>query len=130
MRSRCITQGAQPGALWWPRMWGGEADSRGRGYKYNYSWFMLYSKNQQNIVKQESTNWYSKHGLDPRSRKIPHATKQLNHAPQCHNYGACVVESANHNCWNFIPQLLKLTCPRTCALQQRSHQKEKLTHHN
>ena len=44
---RCIAQGAQLGALWWPRgvgRWGWEGDSRGRGYMHTYSWFLLYSR--------------------------------------------------------------------------------------
>ena len=44
MGSCCITQGAQPGALFWPRGvgWEGwEGGSGGRGYMYTYSWFTL-----------------------------------------------------------------------------------------
>ena len=60
MRSCCKTQGAQPGTLWQPRRvgWGKwKGSSRGRGYMYTYSWFMLlYGRNQHNIVKQFSFN--------------------------------------------------------------------------
>ena len=31
---------------------GWEGGSRGRGYMYTYSWFMLYDRNQHNTVKQ------------------------------------------------------------------------------
>ena len=38
--------------------WGWEEGSRRRGHKYTYSWFTLwYGRNQQNIVKQLSSNF-------------------------------------------------------------------------
>ena len=44
-----ITQGTQPGILWWHR--GVRWERRGRGYGYNYGWFtLLYSKSYHNIV--------------------------------------------------------------------------------
>ena len=49
--SCCVTQGAQPRALWVL----GEGGSRGRGHMYTYGCFtQLYGRNQQNIVKQLS----------------------------------------------------------------------------
>ena len=58
MGSSYITEGAQLGALWWPRGvgWGWEGSSNGKGYKYTYSWFMLYIINKHNTVKQLSSN--------------------------------------------------------------------------
>ena len=57
MESCCVTQGAQPCALWQPRRvgWGGrwEWGLRGRGHMYTYGWFILmYGRNQHNNVKQ------------------------------------------------------------------------------
>ena len=37
--------------------------------------------------------------------------------PVCRNYWACALEPASHNCWACMPQLLKPTHPRACALQ-------------
>ena len=59
--SRCITQGAQSGDLWQPRGvgWGGgqEGGSRRRGHMYTCGWFtLLHGRNQNNIVKQLSSN--------------------------------------------------------------------------
>ena len=34
--------------------------SPGRGYMYNYRLFVLYSRNQHNVVKQLSSNWKKK----------------------------------------------------------------------
>ena len=57
----CMTQGTQTGALYQPREvgWEGrwEGGSKGRGYMYTYSWFMLrFDIKQQNSVKQLSFN--------------------------------------------------------------------------
>ena len=54
VRSCCITQGAQSGGLWWPRGvgWGKGGRLKREGiYIYNYGWYVLYGRNQQNIVK-------------------------------------------------------------------------------
>ena len=49
MASCCITQGAQAGALWWPRgvEWGGKGGSRRRKEDmYTCGWFTLsYGRN-------------------------------------------------------------------------------------
>ena len=60
--SCCITQGAQPSALWQPRgvrwcgggRWGWEWErgTLGRGHMYTYGWFTMYGRDQHNIVKQ------------------------------------------------------------------------------
>ena len=57
----CLAQQTQTGALYQPRGvgWGGrrEGGSKGRGYMYTYSWFMLkFDRKQQNSVKQLSFN--------------------------------------------------------------------------
>ena len=43
VRSCCITQGTQLGALWWPRGvgWGKGGRLSREGYTYNYDWFVL-----------------------------------------------------------------------------------------
>ena len=56
-----MAQETQTGALYQPRVvrWGGrwEEGSKGRGYMYNYGWFMLRAdRKQQNSVKQLSFN--------------------------------------------------------------------------
>ena len=60
MRSSYIIQGAQPGALWWPRREGWKGwprDPRMVEYTYNCGWFaLLYGRNWHNIVKQFSSN--------------------------------------------------------------------------
>ena len=57
----CMAQETQTGALYQPRgvRWGGrwEGGSKGRGYMYTYSWFILrFDRKQQNSVKQLSFN--------------------------------------------------------------------------
>ena len=51
-----ITQGAQPGALWW--CWGGGWTGwmGRRGYMYTYVWLTLYGRNQHIVVMQLSSN--------------------------------------------------------------------------
>ena len=52
----CVTQKAQPGALWHLEGWDG-VEVGGRGHMYTYGWFMLiYGRNQHNIIKQLSSN--------------------------------------------------------------------------
>ena len=56
-----MDQETQIGALYQPRgeEWGGrwEGGSKGRGYMYTYSWFILkFDQKQQNTVKQLSFN--------------------------------------------------------------------------
>ena len=50
--------GSSAGELWWPRRvrWEEEGGVRRRGCTYNYDWFALLYSNQQNIVKQLSSN--------------------------------------------------------------------------
>ena len=38
--------------------------------------------------------------------------------PICHNYWACALEPGSHNYGAHVPQLLKPTHPKACALQQ------------
>ena len=54
VRSSCIAQGAQLGALWWLEGRGeAEERSRGRRYMYTYGRFtLMYGRNQHNTVKQ------------------------------------------------------------------------------
>ena len=61
-RCSIITQGAQPGALWWPRRVGWKRG--GRRSTCNYDWFTLsYGRNQHNIVKQVSSNLKTKRNI-------------------------------------------------------------------
>ena len=39
--------------------------------------------------------------------------------PVCRNYWTCALESGNYNYWACMPQILKPSCPRVCALQQQ-----------
>ena len=56
MRSCCVADRAEPGALGWPAGmgWGGEG---GRGEMYNYGWFtLLYDRDQHNTVEVKETD--------------------------------------------------------------------------
>ena len=47
---------AQPGAPWWPKGWDwdGEGGSQEKGHVYNYGWFEVDGRNQQNTVKMKA----------------------------------------------------------------------------
>ena len=47
----------------------------------------------------ESACWCRGRGLEPWSRKIPHAAEQWK--PVRHNYWACALEPASHNYWSL-----------------------------
>ena len=57
-----------------------------------------------------------RHGFDPWSGRIPQATEQLSSCPTTAE--PVLLEPRNHNYPVHVPQLLKATCPRSCALQQ------------
>ena len=61
-------------------------------------------------------------GEDPTCRR---ATKLM-----CHNYWACALEPACHNCWAHVPQLLKPACLEPLLHNRRSHRSEKPAHRN
>ena len=61
--------------------------------------------------------------LDPWSRKIPHATEQLNPRVPTIEPG-CDLEPMSRNYWAFKLQLLKPMCPRACAPQEKPLQGE------
>ena len=48
--------------------------------------------------------------------------------PVCHNYCTCALEPGNCSYWAHMPQLLKPTCPRAHAPQQKKHHNEKPMH--
>ena len=50
--------------------------------------------------------------------------------PLRHNYWACALEPANHNCWAHVPQLLKPACLDPALRNKRSHRNEKPVHSN
>ena len=63
---------------------------------------------------KESACQCQRHGLDPRFGKIPPTMEETK--PMCHNYWACALEPGSDVYWAHGPQLLKPTCPSTCAL--------------
>ena len=50
--------------------------------------------------------------------------------PMRHNYWACALEPASHNCWARVPQLLKPVHLEPVLCNKRSHRSEKPAHHN
>ena len=50
--------------------------------------------------------------------------------PERHNYWACALEPASHNCWARMPQLLKPTCLEPVLGNKRSHLNEEPVHRN
>ena len=50
--------------------------------------------------------------------------------PMCHNYWACALEPASHNCWAQVPQLLKPVRLEPVLHNKRSHCNEKSAHRN
>ena len=50
--------------------------------------------------------------------------------PVHHNYWACALEPASHNCWARVPQLLKPARLETVLHNKRSHHNEKPALHN
>ena len=76
------------------------------------------------VVKNRPGN--AGHGLDPWSRKIPHAVEQT--SP--HNYWACALTPRNRNGWTHALQLLKLTHLERMLCNERRHHNEKPVHRN
>ena len=50
--------------------------------------------------------------------------------PVHHNYRACALEPANHNCWAHVPQLLKSVHLEPMLRDKRSRRTEKPAHPN
>ena len=50
--------------------------------------------------------------------------------PVRHNYWACALEPASHNCWARVPQLLKPVHLEPALRNKRSQHSEKPPHHN
>ena len=69
---------------------------------------------------EESACQCRRHGFDPWSRKIPHATK-----PSCHYHWPCTLGSGIYNYRVHEPQWLKPVHPRPRLCSKRSHHIEK-----
>ena len=67
---------------------------------------------------KESTCQCRRHGFDPWSGKI--LRRRAGTPVRCHLYWICVLEPTSHNYWALLQQLLKLSPPRACALQQEA----------
>ena len=128
----CITQRAQPGALWWLRWvgWAGgwEGGSKGRGHTYAYGWFMLlYGRSQHNSVnnyppikKRKARYHGDRNGESSQSWRSRAYELQWDHGAKLALLGASVlghgwikgtdnpqspVELFSSLCWKFVPSL-------------------------